>query len=174
MERTDSVWNVIMVGTWMLCGTDEIWLDVIMVGTWMLCGNGRTLSGRYHGAGGAIGAAGAIGAGGATGAVGAGGAGGAGGAIGAIGAGGVIGAGGAIGAVGAIGTSGAGGASAQRRICVAPAHRRIGAGVRCYTHCPHTRGKGKRYDFFSALNMRNRLCNLLEYPTVDCGEAILL
>ena len=30
-------------------GTDGICLDVIMVGTWVLCGNGRNLSGRYHG-----------------------------------------------------------------------------------------------------------------------------
>ena len=36
--------NVIMVGTWMLCGN-----DVIMVGTWMLCGNGWSLWERYHG-----------------------------------------------------------------------------------------------------------------------------
>ena len=66
---TDGVClDVIMVGTWMLCGSaaslsgryhgwhmDALWehsgvcLDVIMVGTWMLCGNGRSLSGRYHG-----------------------------------------------------------------------------------------------------------------------------
>ena len=30
-------------------GTDGVCLDVIMVGTWMLCGNGRSLWGRYHG-----------------------------------------------------------------------------------------------------------------------------
>ena len=30
-------------------GTDGVRLDVIMVGTWVLCGNGRNLSGRYHG-----------------------------------------------------------------------------------------------------------------------------
>ena len=46
--------DVIMVGTWMLCGA---WmgsdLDVIMAGTWMLCGHGWgliwTLSWLAHG-----------------------------------------------------------------------------------------------------------------------------
>ena len=50
----ESDLDVIMVGTWMLCG-NRIWsdLDDIMVGTWMLCGNGYgliwTLSGLAHG-----------------------------------------------------------------------------------------------------------------------------
>ena len=50
-ERMESDLDVIMVGTWMLCGNDmdalrqwmESDLDVIMVGTWMLCGNGWSL-----------------------------------------------------------------------------------------------------------------------------------
>eukprot|EP00439_Symbiodinium_sp_Y106_P043742 s4731_g5.t1 len=55
-EWTESDLDVIMVGTWMLCGNEcnLIWtlswlahgcsdLDVIMVGTWMLCGNGCSL-----------------------------------------------------------------------------------------------------------------------------------
>ena len=33
----ESDLDVIMVGTWVFCGHD---LDVIMVGTWMLCGHG--------------------------------------------------------------------------------------------------------------------------------------
>ena len=54
-EWMESDLDVIMVGTWMLCGDgwNLIWtlsrewmesdLDVIMVGTWMLCGNGWSL-----------------------------------------------------------------------------------------------------------------------------------
>ena len=42
-ERMESDLDVIMVGTWMLCGNVESDLDVIMVGTWMLCGNGWSL-----------------------------------------------------------------------------------------------------------------------------------
>ena len=63
-ERMESDLDVIMVGTWMLCGNgwSLIWtlpyhggdmdalrermgsdLDLIMVGTWMLCGNGWSL-----------------------------------------------------------------------------------------------------------------------------------
>ena len=40
----ESDLDVIMVGTWILCGNGyESDLDVIMVGTWMLCGNGYDL-----------------------------------------------------------------------------------------------------------------------------------
>ena len=45
-EWMESDLDVIMVGTWMLCGNGRslIWmesdLDAIMVGIWMLCGNG--------------------------------------------------------------------------------------------------------------------------------------
>ena len=45
-EWMESDLDVIMVGTWMLCGNGwmmESDLDVIMVGTWMLCGNGWSL-----------------------------------------------------------------------------------------------------------------------------------
>ena len=62
-EWMESDLDVIMLGTWMLCGSgwSLIWtlswvahgcsagmdgvsdLDVIMVGTWMLCGNGWSL-----------------------------------------------------------------------------------------------------------------------------------
>ena len=73
-EWMESDLDVIMLGTWMLCGNgwSLIWtlswlahalrewmesdLDVIMVGTWMLCGNGWsliwTLSWLAHGSAG--------------------------------------------------------------------------------------------------------------------------
>ena len=48
-ERTEFVWTLSWLGHGCSVGTDGLCLDVIMVGTWMLCGNGRSLSGRYHG-----------------------------------------------------------------------------------------------------------------------------
>ena len=73
-EWMESDLDVIMLGTWMLCGNgwSLIWtlswlahalrewmesdLDVIMLGTWMLCGNGWsliwTLSWLAHGSAG--------------------------------------------------------------------------------------------------------------------------
>ena len=48
-ERTEFVWTLSWLGHGCAVGTDGVCLDVIMVGTWMLCGNGRSLSGRYHG-----------------------------------------------------------------------------------------------------------------------------
>ena len=48
-ERTESVWTLSWLAYGCSVGTDGRCLDVIMVGTWMLCGNGRSLSGRYHG-----------------------------------------------------------------------------------------------------------------------------
>ena len=48
-ERTEFVWTLSWLAHGCSVGTDGIWLNVIMVGTWMLCGNGRSLSGRYHG-----------------------------------------------------------------------------------------------------------------------------
>ena len=43
-ERMESDLDVIMVGTWMLCGEwRESDLDVIMVRTWMICVNGWSL-----------------------------------------------------------------------------------------------------------------------------------
>ena len=76
-EWMESDLDVIMVGTWMLCGNgwSLIWryhgwhmdalrewmesdLDVIMVGTWMLCGSGWsliwTLSWLAHGCSGGM------------------------------------------------------------------------------------------------------------------------
>ena len=47
-ERTEFVWTLSWFAHGCFVGTDGVWLDVIMVGTWMLCGNGRSLSGRYH------------------------------------------------------------------------------------------------------------------------------
>ena len=46
-ERTAFVWTLSWLAHGCSVGTDGICLDVIMVGTWMLCGNGRNLSGRY-------------------------------------------------------------------------------------------------------------------------------
>ena len=46
-ERTEFVWTLSWLAHGCSVGTDGICLDVIMVGTWMLCGNGRNLSGRY-------------------------------------------------------------------------------------------------------------------------------
>ena len=48
-ERTEFVWTLSWLAHGCSVGTDGICLDVIMVGTWMLCGNGWSLSGRYHG-----------------------------------------------------------------------------------------------------------------------------
>ena len=48
-ERTQFVWTLSWLAHGCSVGTDGVCLDVIMVGTWMLCGNGRSLSGRYHG-----------------------------------------------------------------------------------------------------------------------------
>ena len=48
-ERSDFVWTLSWLAHECSVETDGVCLDVIMVGTWMLCGNGRSLSGRYHG-----------------------------------------------------------------------------------------------------------------------------
>ena len=48
-ERMEFVWTLSWLAHECSVGTDGVCLDVIMVGTWMLCGNGRSLSGRYHG-----------------------------------------------------------------------------------------------------------------------------
>ena len=48
-ERSEFVWTLSWLAHGCSVGTDGVCLDVIMVGTWMLCGNGRSLSGRYHG-----------------------------------------------------------------------------------------------------------------------------
>ena len=48
-ECSEFVWTLSWSGHGCSVGTDGVCLDVIMVGTWMLCGNGRSLSGRYHG-----------------------------------------------------------------------------------------------------------------------------
>ena len=48
-ERSEFVWTLSWLGHGCSVGTDGVCLDVIMVGTWMLCGNGWSLSGRYHG-----------------------------------------------------------------------------------------------------------------------------
>ena len=48
-ERTEFVWTLSWLAHGCSVGTDGVRLDVIMVGTWMLCGNGRSSSGRYHG-----------------------------------------------------------------------------------------------------------------------------
>ena len=48
-ERMEYVWTLSWLAHECSVGTDVVCLDVIMVGTWMLCGNGRSLSGRYHG-----------------------------------------------------------------------------------------------------------------------------
>ena len=48
-ERTEFVWTLSWLAHGCSVGTDGVRLDVIMVGTWVLCGNGRNLSGRYHG-----------------------------------------------------------------------------------------------------------------------------
>ena len=48
-ERPEFVWTLSWLAHGCSVGTDGICLDVIMVGTWVLCGNGRNLSGRYHG-----------------------------------------------------------------------------------------------------------------------------
>ncbi|OLQ15309.1 hypothetical protein AK812_SmicGene450 [Symbiodinium microadriaticum] len=48
-ERTEFVWTLSWLAHGCSVGTDGVRLDVIMVGTWMLCGNERNLSGRYHG-----------------------------------------------------------------------------------------------------------------------------
>ena len=47
-ERTEFVWTLSWLGHGCSVGTDGVCLDVIMVGTWMLCGNATSLSGRYH------------------------------------------------------------------------------------------------------------------------------
>ena len=39
--------DVIIVGTWMLCG--NVWVRAMMAGTWMLCGNGWGRRGRCCG-----------------------------------------------------------------------------------------------------------------------------
>ena len=49
LERTEFVWTLSWLAHGCSVGTDGVRLDVIMVGTWVLCGNGRNLSGRYHG-----------------------------------------------------------------------------------------------------------------------------
>ena len=48
-ERSEFVWTLSWLGHGCSVGTDGVCLDVIMVGTWMLCGSAATLSGRYHG-----------------------------------------------------------------------------------------------------------------------------
>ena len=62
---------------------------------------------------------------------------------------------------------------AYARVC-APAHFQ----TRCANHvvCQVRLlgGNSKCYDFVSALNMRKRLCGLLEYPAVTWGKASLL
>ena len=49
LERTEFVWTLSWLAHGCSVGTDGVRLDVIMVGTWVLCGNGRSSSGRYHG-----------------------------------------------------------------------------------------------------------------------------
>ena len=48
-ERTEFVWTLSWLAHGCSVGTDGVCLDVIMVGTWMLCGSAASLSGRYHG-----------------------------------------------------------------------------------------------------------------------------
>ena len=48
-ERTDFVWTLSWLAHGCFVGTDGVCRDVIVVGTWMLCGNGRSFSGHYHG-----------------------------------------------------------------------------------------------------------------------------